>query len=181
MSGHEKFYIPHDDLQELKTAIESLETAMDTLDASINVLDKDILVMTAKDELVLELTATTEVVDGTYMIHTGKLSTTYDAFLRLCICAFDHTTGSPLLTFDSGALAMIQDSTGIIYLYESVFPGMRKPSCVATNNSWRYGISFPLSMARVPADRTLQVAIAVQNVRIGTELRMWIKYILATF
>lgn len=38
MSGHEKFYIPHDDLLALKTAMESLETDIETLDVSIQQL-----------------------------------------------------------------------------------------------------------------------------------------------
>ena len=38
MSGHEKFYIPHDDLQELNTAMEALETDIETLDVSIQQL-----------------------------------------------------------------------------------------------------------------------------------------------
>ena len=174
MPGEEKFYSPREDLETLSANILTLNT-------SINTLDKDILVMTAKDEITLALNITTEAVDGTLLLHTGKLSTTYDAFLRLCICAFDHDTGSPLLTFDSGAQALIQDAADEIYLYENLFPGSRKPSCVATNNGWKYAIGLPLGMARFPADTTMQAGIAIQNLRIGTEIRMWIKYILATF
>jgi len=36
MSGHEKFYIPHDDLLALKTAMESLETDLEALNTAID-------------------------------------------------------------------------------------------------------------------------------------------------
>lgn len=181
MSGHEKFYIPHDDLLALIAAIESLETTMDTLNTSIQTLDKHIQIMTAKEELTVTNDADTAIVNESAFILQQKLSTTHDAFLRSVMVLVVNTAGSPLMSYDSDIVFNIDATGGKAYLTKMIFEGDIKPCRADGTTTHDYRTTITLNDQRLPADTTLRIGYTTRNIRVATNITVFLKYVLATF
>jgi len=160
MSGHEKFYIPHDDLLELKTAIESLETEIETLDTSVNTLDTNLKTLNARlslpgEELNQWFTSGEITGDDSIMLLAEALHATSDCYLRRVII-HGLAESEPFLARGEGLVLRVYLAGGGIW-HKTLSSGNMIP--VGSGSSWQVANTWNLNGFKVTAGVSLMVEL----------------------
>ena len=175
MSGHEKFYIPHDDLQELKTAIESLETAIDTLDADLKIFNNAFLLASTQTSENFDHTLD-GVTDTTQLLLNEVLDADDDRYLQSLTVALTNPDGEIATRRDSGVLIAMSDGVSINYFAETVFKN--DSQCMNYGDAdWYFYKTYDLKQARVPAGGTLVVLMIMGKLRDKTQINISIMHV----
>jgi len=173
MSGHEKFYIPHDDLQELKTAMDTLDTTMSVFNTNIEtwsaafllpntetfVTDGGSLAAGFESLTVIEEVFSADV--DVYLMRARVILTCDEDIFRLYnsdieIAIHHGATMVSVERFCEGIHPMLPLNAA-----ENLFAGQRM---------------FDLHEVRVPAGETVYGKAGGYNIPAATGVSMWIFY-----
>lgn len=177
MSGHEKFYIPHDDLLELKDSIDTLDASIITLDASITTLTNltaELLLPTT--ELVKDVTDDSEAAFDSVSLINEVLHATKDVFLTRIIMRV-HAGTRMFDKYDAEAKFVI-NASGAPKWVEPVCGGTFN-EYVATDelDTWTLERSMRLRNIRVVAGGTVHVQCFLFNMPNPTTCRAYLFYV----
>jgi len=173
VSGHEKFYIPHDDLVALKASIDTLDVSIGTLDTTI----QDTLI--ARYEL--NVTDTHTVTDGNIevLVRNAVLSATKDCFIRRVIAVVTHPTTDPLTNFDSDISVGVGVSGGTQAVAEQVFGDSNRCAMrtLLLADEYRFYRTWFVNDCKIPANTALLVDAYFCNIAVDTAFATVIIYV----
>jgi len=177
MAGHQKHYIPHDDLLALIAAIESLETTVETLDDSIGTLNTTIKkTLKERFEVSISATHTTEAENGEVVMRNAVLSATKDCYIRRIKAFVETEDTNPLLLYNSDILIGIGVADGTSALLEPLF-GRDQDAVYRTsipNDRYTFYRTWFINDFKLPANTELHIDIYLCNIEIGTVLTIYI-------
>lgn len=173
MSGHEKFYIPHDDLEALKTAIESLETSINTLDTTIQDTLKE------RYELVELDTHTVTDTNGEVLVRNAVLSADKDCFIRRVTATVELDTLDPLSLYNSDIALGVGVSGGTLAVADMVFGDSRRPALMSTVPvaTYKFYRTWYVNDHKIAANVKLLVDAYFCNIRVDTVFSTVICYV----
>jgi len=170
MSGHEKHYIPHDDLLALIGTITNLQTAMETLDADIKIFNNTFLLPSTQESENFEYT-----LDGATNITEVLMNEILDAstnrYLQVLTIALTNPDGEIALQRDSDILIGVSDGTSVNYLTETLFKNQSQCMNLSDDN-WYYYKTFDMKESLVPAGGKLGVLLIAGQIRDKTQINI---------
>lgn len=173
MSGHEKHYIPHDDLETLSTNLTTLNTSIGTLDTTIQ--------DTLKERYELTVDDTHTVTNGNVeaILFNEALSATKDCFIRRVKILVDHATADPLLLYNSDISLSVGIAATTNAVADQVFGDSRRPAARVFGDDTKYAFSrtWYVNDHKIPANEAILASALYCNIRAGTVIKVVITYV----
>ncbi len=182
MSGHEKFYVPHDDLQELKTAIESLDTNITSLSTKIDTLTSAVQALyqyyiAPASETFRKDSGTSTAETQNLTLANAVLSATQDVFIKSITIGIYAGPDSPVLAFDSEVTCIVATS-GTSIIYEPTM-GDEYNMSLAEYAVWQLHRTWRINNTRIPAGTNVKTMAYISKMAVGTLVYVWINYAFA--
>jgi hypothetical protein len=111
-------------------------------------------------------------------VYEDTLSEDWDAFVRRIVIVLSNGANEPVTRYYSDIEILAGTESGTTFLDENLFGLSSTPSL--DDNSWRFGRTYFLNDARVPAGENYIASLRYSTIAIGTTVTFYTMYVLTT-